>query len=51
MNKKNIKSIIHIPDASSKLLGKVASFEKDNKELLRQVVEYDEEVKLKWENF
>lgn len=50
-NEKKIKEIKSIPNANAKLLRKVTNLEKDNNNLRRQMDEYKEEVKVKWENF
>lgn len=50
-NDKKIKEIKSIPNLSAKLLRKVKGLEKDNNDLRRQIDEYKEEVKVKWEQF
>jgi len=50
-NEKKIKQIKEIPNSNSKLLRKVTGLEQDNNDLRKQMDEYNEEVKLKWENF
>ena len=50
-NENKIKAIKIIPNTNAKLLRKVTSLEKDNNDLRRQMDEYKEEVKAKWENF
>lgn len=50
-NDNKIKVIKNIPNANVKLLRKLASLEKENNDLRRQMDEYQEEVKVKWENF
>lgn len=51
INEKRIKDIKGIPVTNSKLIRNVLSLEKDNNDLRRQMDEYNEEVKLKWEIF
>ena len=50
-NENKIKAIKITPNTNAKLLRKVTSLEKDNNDLRRQMDEYKEEVKAKWENF
>ncbi len=50
-NENKIVAMKSIPKASGKLIRKVTSLEKDNNDLRRQMDEYNEEVKVKWENF
>ena len=50
-NEKKIKEIKVIPNADAKLLRKITSLEKDNNDLRRQLDQYSEDVKVKWENF
>lgn len=46
-----IKAIKSNPNSSSKMLKKLANLEKDNNDLRKQLDEYREEVKVKWETF
>jgi len=50
-NENKIKEIKGIPNADSKLLRTIISLEKDNNDLRKQMDEYYEEMKVKWENF
>ena len=50
-NENKIKEIKGIPNADSKLLRTIISLEKDNNDLRKQMDEYFEEMKVKWENF
>lgn len=50
-NENKIKEIKGIPNADSKLLRTILSLEKDNNDLRKQMDEYHEEMKMKWENF
>lgn len=50
-NENKIKAIKITPNTNAKLLRKVTSLEKDNNDLRRQMDEYKEEVKAKWESF
>ncbi len=50
-NENKIKEIKSIPNANTKLLKKAAHLEKGNNDLRRQMNEYNEEVKVKWESF
>lgn len=50
-NEKRIKDLRSIPNASSSMLKKVSFIEKENNNLKKQMDVYNEEVKLKWENF
>lgn len=50
-NENKIKEIKGIPNANAKLLRKVTILEKENNDLRRQMDEYKEEVKVKWESF
>ena len=50
-NENKINQIKSIPGANAKLLRNVAGLEKDNNDLKRMMDEYNEEIKVKWENF
>lgn len=50
-NENKIKEIKGIPNADSKLIRTLISLEKDNNDLRKQMDEYHEEMKVKWENF
>lgn len=50
-NEDKIKVIKNVPNANTKLLRQVTNLEKENNDLRRQMNEYNEEVKLRWENF
>lgn len=50
-NESKIKEIKGTPDSNTKLYKKVATLEKDNNDLRRQMDEYNEEMKVKWETF
>lgn len=51
INENKIKEIKGIPDSNTKLYRQVATLEKDNNDLRRQMDEYNEEMKVKWESF
>lgn len=51
INENKIKEIKGIPDSNTKLYRHVATLEKDNNDLRRQMDEYNEEMKVKWESF
>lgn len=51
MNENKIKEIKGIPDSNPKLYRKVTTLEKNNNDLRKQMDEYNEEMKLKWESF
>ncbi len=51
MNENKIKEIKGIPDSNPKLYRKVTTLEKNNNDLRRQMDEYNEEMKVKWESF
>lgn len=51
MNENKIKEIKGIPDSNTKLYKKVTTLEKDNNDLRKQMDEYNEEMKMKWESF
>lgn len=50
-NENKIKEIKSTPNTDSKLLRAVINLEKDNNDLRKQMDEYKEEMKVKWENF
>lgn len=50
-NENKIKEIKGIPNTDSKLIRTLLSLEKDNNDLRKQMDEYQEEIKVKWENF
>lgn len=50
-NENKIKEIKGIPDSNTKLYRQVTTLEKDNNDLRRQMDEYNEEMKVKWESF
>lgn len=50
-NENKIKEIKGIPDSNNKLYRKVTTLEKDNNDLRKQMDEYNEEMKVKWESF
>jgi hypothetical protein len=51
LNELKIKELKASPDANSKLLKKIAALEEDNRNILKEMNDYNEEVKLKWETF
>jgi hypothetical protein len=51
INENKIKEIKGIPDSNTKLYRQVTTLEKDNNDLRRQMDEYNEEMKVKWESF
>lgn len=51
INENKIKEIKGIPDSNNKLYKQVTTLEKDNNDLRRQMDEYNEEMKVKWESF
>lgn len=51
INDKKIKELKIIHNSNSNIIRKAESLEKDNNEIRKQISEYQEEVKLKWENF
>ena len=51
INEKKIKEIKGIPDSNTKLYRQVVTLEKNNNDLRRQMDEYYEEMKVKWESF
>ncbi len=51
LNEIKIKEIKNTPNATSKLLKKVANLEKDNNDLREEMEEYYQDMKAKWENF
>jgi hypothetical protein len=51
VNENKIKALKKTPDASTKLLRKITGLEDDNNNLRKQMDEYHEEMKMKWENF
>lgn len=50
-NENKVRLLKSMPDANAKMLRNVASLEKDNNGLKRMMDEYNEEIKVKWENF
>lgn len=50
-NENQIKEIKGMPDSNAKLYRKVATLEKNNNDLRRQMDEYNEEMKMKWASF
>ena len=50
-NEKMIRDIRNIQNASASLLKKIAGIEKENNDFKRQMDEYKEDIKVKWENF
>ena len=50
-NENIIKEIKDLPNANANLIRKVSSLEKENNDLRIKMDEYNEEVKVKWENF
>lgn len=51
INENKIKELKGTPDSNTKLYRQVATLEKDNNDLRRQMDEYNEEMKVKWESF
>ena len=50
-NESKIKALKGIPNSNAKLLRKIATIEKRNNELRKQMDVYNEDVKVMWENF
>jgi hypothetical protein len=50
-NEKKIKELKGIPNADSKLFRNISGLEKDNNDLRKQLDEYNEEEKVRWETF
>jgi hypothetical protein len=50
-NENKIKVLKGIPNSNAKLLKKIATIEKHNNDLRKQMDVYNEDVKMKWENF
>ncbi|MDP1745763.1 MAG: hypothetical protein Q8L90_09310, partial [Bacteroidota bacterium] len=51
VNENKIKEIKGIPDSNTKLYRQVTTLEKNNNDLRKQMDEYNEEMKVKWESF
>jgi len=51
VNENKIKEIKGIPDSNTKLYRQVTTLEKNNNDLRKQMDEFNEEMKVKWESF
>ncbi|MBI3235532.1 MAG: hypothetical protein HYZ42_16080 [Bacteroidetes bacterium] len=50
-NKATIKAMRELPNAGDKLIKRITKLERDNNALMREMDEYKEDVKVRWENF